>query len=493
MGLAITQTSFSEQDFARYSERLGENLSALSELLNRPGFGVGPTSFGAELELYIIDDQGYPKCINQQMQADLDDPLCTLELNRFNLEYNFEPVWVTEGPFRVTEKAALKALQKMEKCAVSHQAHVLPIGILPTLRRSDVGYQAMTRIPRYDVLTRELREIRGGPFTIDIRGQDHIHLEMQDVTLEGANTSFQIHLRVPPTEFADTYNAVQLVTPLAMALGANSPSLFGRQLWHETRIPLFKQSIDCRPPDPVNPQPARVNFGHSWIRKGALELFKEAVYLYRPLMPVVSDEDPLAVVREGGVPALGELRLQQGSVWLWNRPVYDPSEGGHLRIEMRALPAGPSMADMLANAVLIIGLAELVKPMVNRWLPAIPFEYAVRNFYRAAEFGLQAELIWPSESQREPTYHSAAMILHRLLPQLPQALTAAGYPSVDFLPYIDVLQQRLESGQTGAVWQTERLKQHRKHLDLEPALQAMVQDYRANVAANLPVGAWSLS
>lgn len=493
MGLPITQTDFSQQDFACYSQRLGDNLTALGQLLNRPGFGEGPISFGAELELYIIDQAGYPKCINQQIQTDLKDPLCTLELNQFNLEYNFEPVLITNGPFQATEEAAVSALSKLNECATRHQAKILPIGILPTLRRSDVGYQAMTRIPRYDVLTRELQAIRGGPFSIDIQGRDRIDLEMEDVTLEGANTSFQIHLRVPPAQFADTYNAVQLVTPLVMALGANSPTLFGKQLWHETRVPLFKQSIDCRPRDPRNAQPARVNYGHSWLRKGALELFKEAVYLYRPLMPVVSDENPLVTVEQGGLPQLGELRLQQGSVWLWNRPVYDPADGGHLRIEMRALPAGPSVKDMVANAVLLIGLTEVVKPMINRWLPAIPFEYCARNFYRAAEHGLAAELIWPSEAQREPAYHSVADILRRLLPEVSAALISAGYPETDFAPYLPVIEQRLASGQTGSVWQIAKLDRLQKHQDLAESLQTMLHAYQQYCDMNQPVGEWSLA
>lgn len=493
MGLSIEKTEFTEQDYAAYSRRLGENLRALGKLLNTPGFGEGAISFGSELELYIIDPTGRPLCINQDILRELNDPQCTLELNRFNLEYNFEPVMIADGPFQATEQQMLAALQKIRDCAAPLGGTVLPVGILPTLRQSDVGYPAMTRIPRYDVLTRELRAIRGGPFTIDIQGKDSIHFDMEDVTLEGANTSFQIHLRVPPKEFADTYNAIQLVTPLALALGANSPTLFGKQLWHETRIPLFKQSIDCRAPDPLYPRPARVNYGHSWLRKGALELFKEAVYLYRPLMPVVYDEDPLAVLQQGGVPQLGELRLQQGSVWLWNRPVYDPLGSGHLRVEMRVLPAGPSVVDMLANAVLLIGLTHLMKPSINRLIPAIPFAYCARNFYRAAEKGLQAELIWPSEDQCEPTYYSAESILKRLLPQLPDALQAAGYGRQDFMPYIQVLEERLESGQTGAQWQLDVLNLRQQTLSGEQALQSMLQDYQTNSEQNRPVAQWSVA
>lgn len=492
MGLSIEQTQFTPDDYRRYSDRLGQSLRVLDRLLNRPGFGVGPASFGAELELYIIDAQCRPAGLNQTVQRALNDPQCTLELNRFNLEYNFLPVAVSDGPFQATERQALDALQRIRAVAAAHDANVVPIGILPTLRQTDVGYPAMTNIPRYEVLTRELRAIRGGPFQIDIEGRDAVHLEMEDVTLEGANTSFQVHLRLEPKAFADFYNAVQLVTPLVIALGGNSPILFGHQLWQETRIPLFKQSIDCRRPDPRKPVPARVNYGHSWLRKGALELFREAVYLYRPLMPVLGDEEPLEVLKNGGLPQLKELRLQQGSVWLWNRPVYDPSDDGHLRLEMRALPAGPSVRDMIANAVLLIGLAHFMRPGINRLLPAIPFEYCERNFYRAAELGLAAPLIWPSEAQREPEYHTASEILLQLLPKLPQALAEAGFVATDFQPYLELIRHRLETGQTGARWQVERLQRLQTSLPLDEALQQMTQDYVQHSQANRPVSEWSL-
>lgn len=492
MGQATVNREFTEEDVVRFRDRLGSNLKCLETLLKTPGFGDGAMSFGAELELYIVDRQGLPLAINKELQQALGDTQLTLELNRFNLEYNFSPVLVSERCFGRTEEEALTALSSINACAKRWQGSVFPIGILPLLQVTDLGLPAMTDEPRYHALTEQLGRIRGGPFRVHIRGEDKIDLEMEDVTLEGANTSFQIHLRVNPDEFADFYNAVQLVTPLVVAVSANSPLLFGKRLWHETRIPLFKQSIDCRRPDPLRPRPARVHYGNAWIRYGAHELFAETVRLYRPILPVCSEEDPFVEMSAGRAPQLSELRMQMGTVWLWNRPVYDPADGGHLRIEMRSLPAGPTVKDMMANAALTIGLARLLQSSMRDLIPSIPFDYCARNFYRAAERGLAARLMWPSTAQSEPEYHSASSILTRLLPMLPRPLSEMGFVESDFMPLLDIIRVRLESRQTGAQWQLDKYELLKKTMSPEAALSAMQQEYQRNSLMNSPVAQWSL-
>ncbi len=490
MGLEIDSTEFKEADFTSFSNRLRDNLKALETLLQRPDFGEGDLSFGAELELYIIDGECKPLHINQEILAKMDDPQLTLELNRYNLEYNFSPVLLKDKCFATTQNEALAAIDTINACAAHWQGSVVPIGILPTLQQSDTGYHAMTKLARYEALTNELTQIRGGPFTIAIEGEDALQLAIDDVTLEGANTSFQAHLRVPPREYASFYNAVQLVTPLVVAIAANSPTLFGHRLWQETRIPLFKQSIDCRPKDNLHPVPARVNFGNNWIRDGAFELFAEAALLYRPLLPICDSEDPMEVVEAGGTPNLHELRLHQGSIWLWNRPVYDPIDGGHLRIELRAFPAGPSIIDMLANAALAIGLAKLIQPTISELLPAIPFTYCTANFYRAAQKGLDAEIFWPSVTQSEPEYTKVPDILTELLPRIPEKLLEMGFIEEDFAPLLDVIKERLASGQTGAQWQLRKTAELMKDMHKREALQEMLSQYQKNSLQNIPVARW---
>ncbi len=490
MGLEIDKTDFKEEDFLLFRDRLQSNLRALQSLLSRPGFGEGALSFGAELELYIVDKDAKPLHINQEIQRRLDDPQLTLELNRYNLEYNFNPSLLSEGCLHLTQQEALDAISRINNAAAQLGGSVVPIGILPTLQQSDTGYHAMTPLDRFEALTNELTELRGGPFTIAIEGEEALQLAMDDVTLEGANTSFQIHLRVPPDEFADFYNAIQLITPLVLAVATNSPTLFGHRLWHETRIPLFKQSIDCRPKDSMRPMPARVNFGNNWIREGAFELFAEAALLYRPILPASGDENPEAVIKAGGTPQLHELRLHQGSIWLWNRPVYDPADGGHLRIELRALPAGPSISDMLGNAALAIGLAKAMQSEIRELLPAIPFNYCTANFYHAAQKGLEAELFWPSLKQTQPEYFSVPKILETLLPQVPEHLESMGFLTTDIEPFLEIIRERLDIGQTGSVWQLKKLAELRKTMHKRDALVEMLLQYKKNSAANTPVAQW---
>lgn len=490
MGLEIDKTDFTDEDFARFGTRLRDNLKALEMILARPGFGEGELSFGAELELYIVDKNCRPLHINQEIIAKLDDPQLTLELNRYNLEYNFSPVMIKDGCFAATQREALAAIHKINGAAAEWGGNVVPVGILPTLEQSDTGYHAMTKLARFEALTKELTDIRGGPFTIAIEGEEKLQLAMDDVTLEGANTSFQVHLRVPAAEFGDFYNALQLVTPLAVGMAANSPTLFGHRLWQETRIPLFKQSIDCRPKDSLHPIPARVNFGNNWIRESAFELFAESALLYRPILPDYSDEDPIAIAKNGGTPSLHEMRLHQGSIWLWNRPVYDPTGDGHLRIELRAFPAGPSIVDMLANAALAIGLAKLLQPSIRQLLPAIPFTYAIANFYRSAQSGLDAALFWPSLQQSQPEYRKVSEILQELLPRVPENLAAMGFVEDDYSGLMGVLEERLATGQNGSQWQLKKLAELRKDMHKREALAEMFTQYQHNSAANIPVAQW---
>jgi hypothetical protein len=236
------------------------------------------------------------------------------------------------------------------------------IGILPTLRRSDLGPGVITDVPRYRALGSGLRRLRQVPFLIQITGEDPLELASEDVALEGANSSFQVHLRVDPAGFTRTYNAVQAATAPALAVAGNSPTFLGHRLWDETRIALFKQSVDDRGGHGPRRRLARTALGTGWLRGGPLELFTESIRLHQPLLPVVHQPPtpggPGPAAADGGgwqAPPLDELRLHQGTVWRWNRAIYDPTSGGHLRIEMRALPAGPTVIDMLANAAFLMG------------------------------------------------------------------------------------------------------------------------------------------
>lgn len=494
MGLSIEQRSFTQADYRAFSRRLDESLRVLRTLLQRPDFGLGPSTLGAELELYLVDAQSRPALCNTDLIGALADPRFTLELNRYNLEYNARWYALDSAPFSALETELNQALQSLGDVAAQRNVRAAAVGILPTLTANDFGHHVMTDVDRYHALTHSLMRLRHGkPFTIAIDGPEPLSLEADHVTYEGANTSLQLHWRVSPQTFTDAYNAVQVATPLVLALAANSPLLLGHRLWAETRIALFKQSIDSRDPARSGWQlPSRVSFRQGWLRDGAYELFAEAVHLYAPLLPVRSDISPTEELAAGRIPELSELRLHEGTVWHWNRPVFDPADGGHLRIELRTLPAGPSVADMMANAAWLLGLAAGLQPRINELLPALPFELARHNFYRAARDGLDAGLVWPGGRAPAPREVPLLKLAQRLRPLVVEGLERLGVPEAEAGRWLAVMDQRLEAGRNGASWQLEALARLERRMSRASALRALLELYLEHQAGGEPVAAWSL-
>lgn len=491
MGIEIDRTNFEEADYARFSDRLEQQLQALQDCIATPGFGVGATSMGSELELYIVDGEGGAVHGNEELLEAAADPQLTLELNRYNLEYNLSPRDLADGGLAGTEKEITTKLAHLAAVAAERDAFIVPIGILPTLDSDDFGGDCVTDRPRYHALVEQLLARRGSDFRIDINGAEPLQLSMSDVTLEGANTSFQLHLRVNPEDFVDTFNAFQLMTPLVLAVSANSPGIFGHRLWEETRVPLFKQSIDTRHPHRYRwNQPARVTFGFGWARRNALELFAETVRLYPPLLPVCAPESQ---DEEGAPPALSELRLHQSTVWPWNRAVYDDASGGHLRIEARALPAGPSAVDMVAGAALLFGLAVGIRDRLEELLPALPFALADYNFYRAAQHGLDARIVWPHRGPGGLRERAVGEVLRELLPTADRGLDALGVSRSERDHYLGIIDQRLAAGLNGARWQRACLDSLlARNVSKPKALAGMLERYRELSAANVPLREWDL-
>ncbi len=491
MGLQVTRDHFDAAEYERFSARLEESLGTLRSLLGEPGFGQQPPSLGAELELSIIDAAGHALPLNRDVLAESLDPQLQLELDRFNLEYNLNPVDAAGRPFAAMEAEMVEALAALNRICAGFDARVAAIGILPTLEPGHLEPGAMTDLPRYRALSAGIRRLRRDPFRIQIRGTDTLDLAADDVTLEGATTSFQVHLRVRPQEFAAHYNAAQLTTPLALAVGANSPTLLGHRLWDETRVALFKQSIDTRPQaDVAWRPPSRVSFGHGWLRRGAYELFAEAVALFPPLLPVLGDEDPARARSDGGVPRLEELRLHQGTVWRWNRAIFDPAGGGHLRIELRVLPSGPTPVDMMASAAFHLGMVAGLADEMEALLPSFPFEYAHWNFYRAAQRGLDARLLWPTARGVSPTERSAAELVRELLPRAAEGLERLGVDAAETDRLLSIVAARVETGVNPAGWQRRRLEELEPRLGRAGALREMLERYLVLAETNRPVHEW---
>jgi gamma-glutamyl:cysteine ligase YbdK (ATP-grasp superfamily) len=500
MGTDIDQEEFAAGDYARFAERLEQCLSALGQLLERPGFGVGPATVGAELELFLVDGAARPLPLNQAIRAAVADRRVTVELDRFNLELNASPVQLAGRPFAALGGELHVLLDRVADAAADHAGRLALIGILPTLRVADLGPGMLTDTPRYQALNSGLRRLRRDPFRIRIAGADPLELASADVGLEGANSSFQIHLRVAPAKFTSTYNAVQLATAPVLAVSGNSPTFLGHRLWDETRIAVFKQSVDDRQGTGPRRRLARTALGTGWLRGGALELFTEAVRLHQPLLPALHQPPPPVPAGPGPsaggggqAPPLDELRLHQGTVWRWNRAIYDPTSGGHLRIEMRALPAGPTMIDMLANAAFLIGLSLWLAGQDQRWTYALPFERADHGFYRAAQHGLAARLSWPAGHPDQIRTLTAAKLVAELVPAARQGLVEAGVAAEEADGLLDVISARAATGQTGAAWQRATLAAASRRHDQDRALAVMLEHYLQYAETGLPVHTWPVA
>ena len=493
MGTDIGEEEFDESDYSHFAERLEECLSVLGQLLDRPGFGVGPATVGAELELFLVNGAARPLRCNQAIRAAAADPRITVELDRFNLELNASPAPLAGRPFATLGGELNVLLDHVAHTARDHAGRLALIGILPTLTRADLGPGVMTDVPRYRALSSGLRRLRQDPFRIRIAGEDPLELASEDVALEGANTSFQVHLRVNPADFTRTYNAVQLATAPVLAVSGNSPTFLGHRLWEETRIALFKQSVDDRQAHGPRRRLARTALGTGWLRGGALELFTESVRLYQPLLPVLSGPGPPAASSGWQVPPLDELRLHHGTVWRWNRAIYDPASGGHLRIEMRALPAGPTVIDMLANAAFLIGLSLWLAGQDQQWTYALPFERADHGFYRAAQQGLSAQLSWPAGHRDQMRTLPAAKLVAELVPPARQGLLQAGVAAAEADGLLAVISARAASGQTGAAWQRATLAAAERRHDRDRALAVMFDCYLRCADTGLPVHTWPVS
>ncbi len=491
MGKDIEITDYTSEDYKKFSERLYDCLKALKKTISTAGFGEGPITLGAELETYIVDDKGDVAPINDHILTAMNDSQFQHELNKFNLEYNLAPVPAKGRPFTKMQLETDNAHAKASRVAALHKARIVPIGILPTLSLDNLQSDYMTDIGRYHMLYRGLHKLRGESFKVNINGNDPIQLESDHVTLEGANTSFQIHMRIEPEKFADSFNAAQLITPLAVALAANSPILLGHRLWQETRVALFKQSIDSRLRGNVEwRQPSRVSFGHGWVRQNAHELFAETVALYPPIIPQLSNQNPMTTFP----PNLDELNLHMGTTWPWNRAVYSSSNEGHLRIEMRSIPSGPTTLDMMGSAAFFIGLTAALRDGISDVLSSMPFRFAEHNFYRAAQNGLNANILWPIAGQSHPMEHSITDIITSLLPLMAEGLVKLGLDADEIEKYRSNIENRLSEGLTGSRWQLMMLdKYEQQGANRIESCHAMTQKYIEQQASGKSLVEWSLT
>jgi len=487
MGKDITDKDYTASDYDQFNRRIHDQVDILKKIIQNPTFGDEEIQIGAELEVYLMDKKSNVSPVSTQLLKMLNDDQFQTELNQFNLELNLSPTPAAGKPFSNITKEMLTKFNYLWSVAEKLDTRPLAIGILPTLREEDLCHKNMTDLDRYRALAREILKQRGEPFRIKIDGPESVNFNTSEVCVEGANTSFQVHLMTDKNKFANTFNTAQLTLPMALGISANSPMLLGKTLWDETRVVLFKQSIDNRMADSTGwRQPSRVTFGHGWVRKSGWELFAETVNLYQPIFPQLYDEeqDP------NQLPELAELNLHMGTTWPWNRAVYSHHGNGHLRLEFRALPAGPTALDMAANAAFSIGMAVGLEDKIDEYLARIPFRFAEYNFYRAAKNGLNATILWPQNYQNKPVEVPIRNVIDDMLQVASDGLSKLNVDRDERDKFLTIIRRRLSRDQNGSNWIKRTVRHFRSKMSNEKACRAMLDRYFENQMSGQPVSEW---
>lgn len=448
MGQEISQTHFNEQTFKEYNCRLLNEAELLQTQLEKRCFSNIGEICGYELEFWLVDHNYFPSPINQAFLTRLNNPLVVPELSCFNAELNGAPLPLSGDVLSVISKELNQNWQQCQEVAHEMDSMLMIIGILPTIRQKDLSLANMSDLKRYRALNEQVVMQRvGRPLRIRIKGRENLDIHHPDVMMEAAATSFQLHLQSAQRDAVRYFNASIIAAGPLLAVAGNSPFLFGTDLWDETRIPLFEQSVEIV--DEANFENHRVSFGQDYARESLFECFAHNIATHPVLLPMLMDTPPQQ---------FEHLRLHNGTIWRWIRPLigFDSDGTPHLRIEQRVLPAGPTIVDMMANAALYFGLAHFLANMSDTPESRLSFKRARTNFYAAAREGLHAQMGWWNESVTD----AKTLLLEEILPMARQGLRSLKVDTTDIDHYLGIIERRTQSGQTGAVWQRAYRQKH---------------------------------
>lgn len=469
MGQEIQQNNFSASDFNVFSEQLEKETAYLEQLFIQKKLSqFGPVA-GFEIEAWLINDKGEPVPKNQLFLDKLNDPMVVHELSLFNIELNIQQEKLQGDVLSNMQFSLQKTWDKCQHTARQIDAEIMMIGILPSISDADLTLANMTTSNRYKALNEQVLRLRDGvPLQLNIHGREQLKADHFDVMLESAATSFQIHLQTPLDQAAELYNRSILLSGPLLAATANSPYLFGHELWDETRIPLFEQAVECG-----ELAHRRVCFGDHYAKESLYENFKENLDDYPVLVPNLSQKE---------TSALAHLRFHNGTIWRWNRPLlgFDDDGTPHLRIENRVVPAGPTVVDSIANAALFYGMMYGLQD--NEELGKLPFPLAKENFYQCAKNGLHALVDWPgiNESSMQD------ILLKHLIPMARTGLKELAINQFDINKYMAIIEKRVASGQNGAEWQRQFTNKHGRNM------KTLTQQYLHHQNSGIPVAEWEI-
>ena len=478
----------------QFVSNLLQDMQALEYMLHNQFFETGITRIGAEQEMCIIQKKSFKAAPIALEIMDLlqDKPWLDTELAKFNLEINLDPRVFTGSALKDMEAETNEKLQIIKSELAHFQSDILLTGILPTLHKNDLESHNLTPRERYKLLVESLSaQLLGQAFELRIQGIDELLLRSHTPLLEAANTSFQVHLQVEPENFVPYYNIAQALTAPVLGISANSPIVFGRRLWHESRIALFQQALDVRTTNEhMRERSPRVNFGSDWVHNSILDIYREDIARFRSLIYPETNENSMETVLAGNIPRLSALQVHNSTVYRWNRPCYGISDTGkpHLRIENRVLPAGPTVVDEIANAALWLGA---VVGCAKEWgdiRKKMSWEDVRDNFEKAARFGMDSKFTWFKDKKITVT----DLVQHELIPLAKEGLASQGINSGDIDFYMDIISQRAKLNLNGARWQLRAFTKLKKETSMDEAITVMTSAIYENQTLGKPVHTWEL-
>lgn len=477
----------SDQQRAQFYHDILRDLEAFDYMLQNNIIEQKSDTIGAEQEICIVDKIGNPAPKALGILKDVDSELFTNELALYNLEVNLSPQKLADDCFTRVANELRTAMNHGQEVAARHGAELLLTGNLPTLKFRHLLFDFMTPEERYKVLSKELLDLRGRNFEIFLEGVDDIQTSLDSVLFEACNTSFQLHLQVAPREFGVMHNWAQMISGPVLAACTNSPLLFGKELWAENRISLFKQSLDTRRKlNYSRVKFPRVYFGNDWLRKSPLDIWQKDVTRFPVLLRGYGADDPMDELKRGITPKLKSIRLHNGTTYTWNRLCYGVANNSpHIRIECRYLPSGPTMVDEMANFALWIGLMKGLPDEMRSFWENTDFRIAKQNFTHAARYGIHAGQQWFGEN-----LSSKRLILDKLLPMAESGLNKMNLAEKDISYYLNIMAGRVSSGQTGSEWLIHNFRLLQQKYKPSVALRLLVQQCLIYQKEDVPVHQW---
>lgn len=470
MGQDIPYRHFTKSDEQQFLAKLQEEAVILRRWFERNAFESVHPIGGLEVEAWIVNANGKPIARNVELLSSLQHKEIVPELSLFNFEINVQPQSLSNDGIDAMYQNLLENWHKCSSMAQSKYWDTMIIGTQPALQDGQLTTHNMSKNERYKVLNERIFDIRKNKqITLDIDGREHLSCSHNDVMLEAATTSLQVHMQVTQQNAANIFDCLQILSAPLVAMSANSPFLFGKDLWDESRIPVFEQAIDLG-----DNYAKRVTFGTNYLDHSLLQCFEENIDKFEVLIPVLYQQQ-----QEN----LAHTRLHNGTIWRWNRPIIGWNEKQpHLRIENRVMPAGPTVKDMIANAAFLWGCVEAFQSQVEEFKDAITFEEVSDNFYNCAKFGMNSTILWKGGKSQ----NVLNVIIDELLPLAETGLIKLGITRSSAIYWLDIISKRVKCKQNGANWQRRWVAKH------STDMRRLAAAYLERQHSEDPVHTWSV-